>query len=345
MIVLLILAVLLFAALLLQALGTYRDARRYPPPGRLIDIGCTRLHLNQQGTGRPLVLLESGIAASSVSWGLVQPKIAEFATVCSYDRAGLGWSDNCATPRTVEQMVSETNLLLEATGTTPPYVLVGHSFGALLVRAYAHLHPYDIAGLVLLDPVSLEAWAECGAEAQRRLAAGARLSRRGAILSRLGIVRGALALVAHGGRVLPKLIARAAAQREGTRTIERIAGEMRRLPQAVLPAIRAHWSRPKCFEAMALYLEALPTSARAALAMPIPCHVPFIILSASDATDAELRERDSWAEQSKRWGWHIRLPDSGHWVQLEQPDAVVRAVEELVELARACSASGFLSGS
>lgn len=337
MIIFLCFAGILAAAFLFQLAGSWWDLRRYPPPGRLIDIDGTRLHLNAQGSGRPAVLLESGVAGTSLSWGLVQPKIAEFTTVASYDRAGLGWSHACAFPRTLEQMISETNQMLERAKIPPPYVLVGHSFGGLLIRAYAHFHPEQVSGLVFVDPVSLESWAFCQEADRMRLEAGARLSRRGAILARAGIVRAALAALAHGGRWLPKLIARTAAQREGTRTIERIIGELRRLPENVLPVIRAQWSNPKCFEAMALYLETLPSSARLALSMPIPQHIPFIILSASDANSAELDERDSWAEQSGGKGWHARIDNAGHWLQLQRPDAVAKAVEELVELARTSS--------
>src|SRR5437016_1624633 len=127
-----------------QSWATDRDRRRLQPPGRLIrtkDDGA--LYLQEQGQGSPTVLLESGLAASSLSWALVQPHVAEFAHVCSYDRAGFGWSCPSATSRTVENITSELNALLKNAGLRPPYILVGHSFGGLLVRAFAHLHPDD----------------------------------------------------------------------------------------------------------------------------------------------------------------------------------------------------------
>src|SRR5947207_2092202 len=92
---------LIGAAMIYQTLGSYHDARRFPAPGRMIDIGPCRLHLKDVGAGSPTVVLESGIAASSLSWALVQPGVAEFTRVCSYDRAGLSWSDNCPAPRTL----------------------------------------------------------------------------------------------------------------------------------------------------------------------------------------------------------------------------------------------------
>ncbi len=330
MFVLFLLAGLLAAGLLYQGLGAYRDAHRYIAPGRIVDIDCARLHLNEQGASRPAVVLESGIVASSISWALVQPKIAEFTRVCSYDRAGLGWSAACSTPRTVEQMVSELKTLLARAQIPSPYILIGHSFGGLLIRAYAHRSPEEVAGLVFVDPVSLEYWAGCSAAERRRLTRGVKLSRRGALLARLGIVRVALAALASGGRRFPKFVARASAG-QGTRVMEGIAGEIQKLPRELWPMIRAHWSRPKCFSAMALYLESLPESARAALAMPIPGQIPFIILSASNATEDELKERDSWLNASGR-GRHIRVENSGHWIQLERPAVVVEAVREMVGL-------------
>ncbi|MGI9072877.1 MAG: alpha/beta fold hydrolase [Bryobacteraceae bacterium] len=323
---------LIAAATIYQTLGSHYDARRFPVPGRLIDIGPCRLHLNEQGVGSPVVVLESGIAASSLSWALVQPKVAEFTRVCSYDRAGLSWSDNCATPRTLHQIVSELTSLLAHAGLSGPYVLVGHSFGGAVIRALANLQPANVVGLIFVDPISLEYWANCTPSEERRLRLAAKLSRRGALLARVGVVRVALNALASGNKRFPKLIARISAG-QGTDVILRLMGEIQRLPQELWPTLRAHWSRPKCFRAMAEYLESLPQSARTASLMPIAPEIPFIVLSASSANDAELQERDSWVQQS-RCGRHIRIEESGHWLQLERPDVVVAAIREMIGFAR-----------
>jgi pimeloyl-ACP methyl ester carboxylesterase len=327
-VVLLVVAALIAAGVLYQVAGAYRDTRQHPAPGRIIDVGCARLHVQEQGVGHPAVVLESGIAATSLSWALVQPKIAEFTRVCSYDRAGLGWSSACSTPRTIEHMVMELGLALSHVAIPGPYILVGHSFGTLVARAYAHLKPHEVSGLVFLDPVSLEHWANCEMKERQRLSTGVKLSRRGVLLSRLGIVRLALTALSSGARRFPKLVAQAAAKR-GTKVIEGLAGEVQKLPQELWPKVRTHWSRPKCFAAMAMYLEHLPKNARAVLAMPIPRHIPLTILSASTATDVELKERDSWVEQSAR-GQHFRVEQCGHWIQLERPDVVVDTVRALM---------------
>ncbi len=291
-----------------------------------------RFHLHEQGSGSPAVILEAGIAGSSLGWALVEPKIAEFTRVCSYDRSGLGWSDAANGPVSVPQMTAQLDALLSHAGVPPPYILVGHSFGGLLVRAYAHYRPDAVAGLLLLDPVSLAYWSACSDREKMRIRLGAKFSRRGAMLARFGVVRLALTALLGGRRIVPKIISRASAGK-GRGTVERLVGEVQKLPREVWPAIASHWSDPKCFRAMAGYLECLPTSAVEALRMPAPSRIPVTILSAANATRAELDERDRWARES-RDGRHIRLKHSGHWVQLEEPDMVVEAVRQLVNSAR-----------
>lgn len=123
-------------------------------PGRLVDVGGWKLHLDCTGERRgsqPTVILEAGIGDFSVEWSLVQPRIAGFARVCSYDRAGDGWSEMGPFPRTYAQIVYELHTLLERAGERGPFVLVGHSYGGWLVRAYQSTYPTEVAGLVLLE--------------------------------------------------------------------------------------------------------------------------------------------------------------------------------------------------
>ena len=125
-----------------------------PPPGKLIDVGGWRLHLNCTGEARvsqPTVILEAGMGDFSVEWSLVQPGVGRFARVCSYDRAGDGWSDLGPHPRTMHQIVYELHTLLENAGVKPPLLLVGHSYGGWLVRLYASSYPADVTGMVLVE--------------------------------------------------------------------------------------------------------------------------------------------------------------------------------------------------
>src|SRR5688500_9896367 len=134
-----------------QWLATRRDLAKTPPPGQLVDIGGYRLHLWCTGKGSPAVVLASGAGAFSVDWGLVQPEVARFARVCSYDRAGSAWSDPGPIPRTMKQEVYELRALLRKARVKAPYVLVGHSYGGLLARLYARQYRREVVGLVLVD--------------------------------------------------------------------------------------------------------------------------------------------------------------------------------------------------
>src|SRR5438067_10878185 len=124
------------------------------PPGRLVDVGGWRLHINCTGKARasqPTVVLEAGIGDFSVEWSLVQPGVAKFARVCSYDRAGAGWSELGPHPRTMHQIVYELHILLEKADVRPSYVLVGHSYGGWLVRLFASKYRSEVAGMVLVE--------------------------------------------------------------------------------------------------------------------------------------------------------------------------------------------------
>lgn len=134
-----------------QAIETRLDARRFPEDGRLVDVGGYRLMLNCTGVGKPTVILEAGWGDVSVEWKSVQPEIARFARVCSYDRAGYGGSDPGPMPRNSLQIAKELHVLLKNGGEMSPYVLVGSSFGGYNVRVFNGLYPDEVTGIVLAD--------------------------------------------------------------------------------------------------------------------------------------------------------------------------------------------------
>ena len=124
----------------------------YPPPGRLINLGTHSLHLQCDGEGAPSVIFDAALGASSLSWSLVQPAVARVTRACAYDRAGFGWSERGPLPRTAGRIADELHELLTRAGVHPPYLLVGHSFGGLVMRIFASRHADDVGGLVLIEP-------------------------------------------------------------------------------------------------------------------------------------------------------------------------------------------------
>src|SRR5690348_16990361 len=122
---------------LYEMIGRWRDTRRFPERGRLVQAGSIRMNVDCSGQGSPTVILESGSGGPSVDWLMVQPEVAKFSRVCSYDRAGYGWSESGPAPRSSLQIAHELKQLLQATGEKGPYVLVGHSMGGYDIRVYA----------------------------------------------------------------------------------------------------------------------------------------------------------------------------------------------------------------
>jgi pimeloyl-ACP methyl ester carboxylesterase len=122
-----------------------------PAPGQMVDAGGFKMHIHCTGEGSPTVILVSGLDDFSIMWSLVQPEIAKTTRVCSYDRAGLGWSETSPSPRTSTNMAKELHTLLVGANVEDPYAMVGHSFGGALARLYVHNYPDEVVGLVLVD--------------------------------------------------------------------------------------------------------------------------------------------------------------------------------------------------
>jgi pimeloyl-ACP methyl ester carboxylesterase len=147
----------LLAGFLYQNISEARERRFHPAPGKRENIfaGSDRpslfMHIDCTGRGTPTVILDSGLGDSFISWHKVQPEIAKFTRVCSYDRAGLGYSDSSPRPRTSRVMVDELHRLLQSAAVPSPYILVGHSMGGFDVRVYASLYRSEVAGMVLVD--------------------------------------------------------------------------------------------------------------------------------------------------------------------------------------------------
>lgn len=172
------------------------DAAAYPMPGRLVDVGGHRLHLDCTGSGSPTVVLEPGAGAMSANLGWITPEVARTTRVCVYDRAGRGWSDPADTPQDGDRVADDLHTLLHRGNVPGPYVLAGHSFGGLYALTFAARYPDEVAGVVLVDstapaatavPEGTEGGGEGGGEGGTDLAH--RISALAPLLARLGLVR------------------------------------------------------------------------------------------------------------------------------------------------------------
>jgi pimeloyl-ACP methyl ester carboxylesterase len=314
------------AGALYQILAAARCGKKFAPPGLLIDVGGHRLHAICQGQGRPLVMLESGMAASSLSWAMVQPEIARFTRVCAYDRAGLAWSEAASCPLNFTRVVDEFAAVVAHVADGERCVLVGHSFGCLIVRAYASRRPERIAGLVLVDPPT--EWLVMTPQRARMLRGGRHLSRIGALLAHLGVVRACLTLLTSGAPGAPRRFVKIFGA-TAARTLERLVGEVRKLPTDIQPIVQALWCQPKCFHAMAAHMLTLEQEGASMATFVPPREIPVVVISSRDQPPEEIAAHQRLAERSAI-GRHVMATRSGHWIQFDEPSLIVSVVRDLV---------------
>jgi pimeloyl-ACP methyl ester carboxylesterase len=175
-----------------QTLGEAADAKAYPMPGQLIDVGGHRLHLRCTGAGTPTVVLEPGAGEMSSNLGWIAPAVARNTRVCVYDRAGRGWSEPASTAQDGAQITADLHTLLQRGHVPGPYVLAGHSFGGLYVLTFAARYPDEVAGMVLVDSTAPASAARPGAASLGHGGSSNGLSRVSALVSaaaRLGLGR------------------------------------------------------------------------------------------------------------------------------------------------------------
>ena len=307
------------------------DVRAVDPPGRLVDVGGFRLHIHCSGNGSPAIVLDAALGASSVSWSLVQPELATLARVCSYDRAGFGWSDAGPMPRTARRIADELRTLLDRAGVPAPFLLVGHSFGGLVMLIFAKRFHRDVAGVVLVDPAHAEDWVKPAPKEQVLIDRGVRLCRYGAITARAGVARIVAALVGLGqltmARGLVKIISRGRLSRQD----EAILAPIWKLPPEVRPVLGQFWTKPRFFQALGSQIESICMSAAEVLEATASGfgELPLVTISSTNPGEYRLRQQDRMAALSTR-GRHIMASNSGHWIPLDQPQVVIDVVREML---------------
>jgi pimeloyl-ACP methyl ester carboxylesterase len=182
----------LLIGLAAEQLAELRDKHLYPPPGQMVDSGNGRRQIFCEGNGAPTVVLITGNGIPAVLIRPLQDRVAKFSRVCSYDRAGLGWSEPAVRPLNVLGHADELHKLLVAIGEHGPFVLAGHSYGGLVARQYVKENPRTVAGMVLID--SAEEGEIFQAEALRSMAVSASQNARSERLARFGVLRAVVAI-------------------------------------------------------------------------------------------------------------------------------------------------------
>lgn len=301
-----------------ESLARSRDQRQFRRWGELIDVGGYRLNLNCLGSGSPTVILDSGLGLPAAEWSLLQPDVAEFTRVCSYDRAGYGWSDIGPSPRTSAQISNELHTLLQNGAIRPPYILVGHSFGGFNLRVYTHEYPHDVAGLILVEsahPDQLERLpAQIRDSDQQQLRSLHRWQPFLPILIHLGVQRIILQSQPSPG-----------------------------IPSDVLQEIRYLQLNSKFYDSMLGEIDAMPQSIEQVRTAGTLGDRPLLVLTAANAGedlppqfDREafrkiwITELQSSLAQLSSRGKQVIVPDTGHLIPLQQPQAVVTAVREIL---------------
>ena len=279
-----------------QWMATRQDLAATPPPGRLVDVGGHRLHILCTGAGSPTVILEGGLGgAGTVGWTLVQAEVSKFTRVCSYDRAGMGYSDPGPSPRTARRITRELARLLDRSGLEGPLVLVGESIGGLFVRVYASEHEAQVRGLVLVD-----------ASHEDQEMTMPRIAPFVPLLSTLGAFR--LLGVSFGN--------------------------VESLPASVRRFARATAFRTSAYRATADEGTHLPQTAVEVRASRRMLTMPVVVVTAGLGDDPEWQRLQRDLVRLSTSGCQAIAERSGHLVALGEPAAVVEPIRSMVQMAR-----------
>jgi pimeloyl-ACP methyl ester carboxylesterase len=316
------------------------------PPGRLIDIGGRRLHVREAGDRLPVVVFDAALGASSISWLFVQPRVSEFARTFAYDRAGFAWSDAGPMPRTAGRIADELHVLLARAGEPPPYVLVGHSYGGLVMRIFASRYRAEVAGMVLVDPAHPEDWITPAPNEQKKIDRGVRLCRTGRIASKLGLARLVSELVGFGAIGPARGLVDRISRGEVGGDIDWLLAPLWKIPPEARRPLRSHWTKAKFYEALGSQIATISDSAREALEAARGGYgdIPLVTISMADPGDHRLRQQEALARLSTR-GRHVVASRSGHWIPLDEPDLVINEIRRVHGQASPAAASPVRSAS
>ncbi len=293
---------------------------RYPAPGELAAVDGASLHVYCSGEGSPTVVLEAGASMPSVTWAPVQERVAVQTRVCSYDRAGMGWSYRTRGPADAETVARRLRGALDAVGERPPYVLAGHSMGGAYSLVFADLYPDDLAGMVLIDSSDPDIWDRAPEEyrpTDREMVLQGGVRKVFNVLAELGVVR---------------------FRNRGSRPREGWPTEMFSTALAFSPQGVAAGSRER-----AAFREVLDRASRVTSLGDLPLTVltAEFLQGASRRSDEENRimgglHHEMQAELAglSSKGQHHIIRGADHFLQLDHPDRVAQAILGVVAEAR-----------
>jgi pimeloyl-ACP methyl ester carboxylesterase len=304
------------------------------PSGRLIDLGEYKLHLDCRGKGSPTAVLSPGAGDFSFDWALVQPEVAKFTRVCSYDRSGEAWSDLGPKPRTAHQEVYDLHRLLAAAGEPGPYVVVGQSLGGMIARIFAAQYPKETAGLVLVD--SFQEDSQVGING--KLVRIRTLAKERPIPAPRQGVTAADSLDRDEIKKIEDFIAQSVGKPKIGPPFDRLPPDAKRDRIWALsqPKHYAEGENYMAEEAAQLYGET------ARIKYPLG-GLPLIVLTRSldeyppdvaPVLSKEHQEQQVRLAQLSSVGKQIVVPNCGHHIHLDAPDAVVSAIKEMVSVRR-----------
>ncbi|MDO7905229.1 alpha/beta hydrolase [Paenibacillus sp. JX-17] len=275
----------------------------YLPKGQMVNIGGRQLHAHLSGEGRVTVILESGMGGCSLDWTFVQPELSRHAAVLSYDRAGFGWSDPGREAPTCRQAVKDLRVLLQKLKLRPPYLLVGHSYGGMMMRLFASLYPDDVLGLVLVDAT----------HEQRLLPTGMSMTRRRQVNRHRQQLR-------MGYLCSPVMLPRLLKRPVGSRRLPDEAGCMSRWLGYQNKAYKQAYWEQLCAEASALQLQQ---------AQPLPRELPVMVLTAGLQSEEWKEDQHALLELTDRTEQWL-VEDSRHSIQIDRPQTVMQAIKRLL---------------
>lgn len=301
-----LLLVLILAGMLYESVSEAADVQAYPPPGQMVDVGGYRLHLNCTGTGSPTVIIDAGWGDWSLAWSWVQQAVSKTTQVCTYDRAGMGYSEPGPLPRDAKQIAKELHTLLERGKAAGPFVMVGHSMGGLPVRVFVHDYPEQVKGVVLIESMSPGQATQHSGETTPQSSSQTGGFSPFTLLARIGLVR----------------------------VLAEPMGVGKELPPAAKRAYVAFSVTPKDMQAWADEGAGMPASFVQADAVKTFGNVPLIVLTSGLNQQTGWQTMQTELLQLSPNSQQIVTNQSGHNIETDAPDAAVAAILKLVSLVR-----------